>query len=183
MSRIVPRLAYVRIVGEAYVFADSGLPVEYKGLSREEAEELAAWSTQVVLDASKRLGLRGPTLAVFLRDGDDLVVEVDGEESLAVITAKGQGEAVARALAGRGPRCEACGADLSQAVVVCPRCGARNPFAATHCRRCGAPLRLRRCPRCGALIDSEGRRASRVGSLLEKPARVEVVEASGGPGS
>ncbi len=170
---IAPKLRYVKSIASVrgLVYASDGLPVEVKGLSREEAEDLAAWATQLVRSAREKLGLGDRAVAVFHgARGGDVVVYEEGGESIVAVVAPGHGGPVARALSRGGPRCSVCGADLSEAVVVCQRCGARNPFTAAYCASCGAPLRYRRCPSCGATIDSEGFRVGLRDRVLARPA-------------
>lgn len=173
VKSIIPK--YIASVADSYVIAEEALPLEYKGMDRETAENLAAWATALAVNAGRRLGLPRPVLSVFLSRDRDIVTYVEGRESIVALVPPGHGGPLARALAGRGPRCEKCGYDLSLAVVQCPKCGALNPFTATYCRKCGAPLHLRRCPNCGASLDSEGRVVGLASRLLERPARAKTL--------
>lgn len=166
---------YVASVSDSYVVAEEALPVEYHGVSREEAENLAAWATVLAANAGEKLGLPRPVLSVFLSRDRDIVAYVEGRSSIVALVPPGHGGPLARALAQRGPRCERCGYDLSMVTVECPRCGALNPYTASYCRKCGAPIHLRRCPGCGASLDAEGRVVGFTSRLLERPASTRSI--------
>jgi len=164
-----------------YVRASEGLVVEARGVSGGEAENLAAWATQLVRRARRELGLGDPAAAVFHSPERDVAVAASGGDSIIVISKPGFGEPLLRAITGEGPRCGRCGADLSWAVILCPRCGARLPFSATHCSECGATLHWRRCPHCGAVVDDGGRPARLRERLLAPAARSLPGGGSRGP--
>ncbi len=168
-------LRYVANVADSYVLAEEALPIEYKGVDKETAENLAAWATVLAANAGEKLGLPKPVLSVFLSSDRDIVAYVEGRASIVALVPPGHGGPLARALAGRGPRCERCGYDLSLTLVKCPKCGALNPFTASYCRVCRAPLHLRRCPSCGASLDSEGRVVGLASRILERPASTKSI--------
>ncbi len=170
LERLAGYLAELEPV-EAYIVSSEGLILHYNGLSEDAAENLAAWAGYIVEEAGARFGVGDIDSALFYLPHRDIVVHVDGNESIVVIVKRGYGSSVLNAISGRGPRCGRCGEDLSLAVVECPYCGARNPFGTTHCARCGKPILLRRCPKCGALIDSRGTPYTLLDRLLMKKAR------------
>ncbi len=59
--------------------------------------------------------------------------------------------------AGSGIRCSRCGHDLTFERYRCPRCGREIPFTADRCPYCGEIVAVKKCPRCGARILSDGR--------------------------
>ncbi len=137
------------------VVSHEGLLYEYRGDS-SRAEELAA-------TAPSRLGgSEEPSFAV-VHSGDSTIlaarvggyaVAFEGEESaLQKYLAP-----LVRIVRGAEARCSYCGFELDSAVVTCPRCGARHPFTLHSCPSCGYAQVVRRCPRCGKLVDEEGRR-------------------------
>ncbi len=179
--------AYLRSVDavKGYVVAGEGLIIEYEGIGEDKAEELAAWSYNVLEHAGERLGVGELRLLILEAENEDVIVSGSREETLAIIAVSSYGSHVAHALKPGSIRCGSCRRDLSNTIVLCPACGARNPFPTPHCVRCGASLEYRRCPYCGSLLYPNGLPASLRGRLLasRRAARVIVPSPGNPPGS
>ena len=144
---------------KSYVYSDGGLVVEAEGVNREKAEELAAWIPALARQAKERLGLEHPIIMTLKDAKRELLVYQVNDEAIIVSPEKGTASPLLRAMAGEGPRCEACGGDLSRAIVRCPKCGTRVPFTTDKCPHCGYRIDYRRCPYCGTVITATGAKA------------------------
>jgi len=152
---------------ESHVIVDEeGFPLEFSGLTKEEAESHAALAVDLVTiigeHARELIGEGGNEIIVDAGEGKAIDV-VRAQEILALLKGARQpaeeaARAIAMASAGHRVTCPECGADLTLEASKCPSCGKTIPFVSPHCPHCGADTRFKKCPSCGALVSYRGRR-------------------------
>ena len=59
----------------------------------------------------------------------------------------------------RSIKCSACSLDLKLAFDRCPSCLSIIPFTCNQCPFCGHELLVKKCPKCGTAIYSDGSKA------------------------
>ena len=140
---------------EVAVISHEGLLYEYSGeVSR--AESLAAWSPSIVSGGSE------PSFAFLHKEGATILVVRMGEYAVAVEGDRAALSAYLKPLIriarGEEAKCSYCGLELDSTLVACPKCGALYPFTVHSCPSCGYTELARKCPKCGKLVDEDGRR-------------------------
>jgi len=153
---------------ESHVIVDEeGFPLEFSGLTKEEAESHAALAVDLVTivgeHARELIGEKGGN-EVIVDAGEGKAIDVvRAKEILALVKGSRQpaeeaARTIAAASAGHRVTCPECGADLTLETSKCPSCGKTIPFTSPHCPHCGADTRFKKCPSCGALVSYRGRR-------------------------
>ena len=152
---------------ERFVASREGLPVIFsESMSIDEAEAFTALAVDLT-EASRRtledLGVMGlRSVSVELEGGAAISVTQAGDVLLALQGRKAPLDValsqVVRKIVGESIKCSYCGADLTLELVKCPRCKRKVPFGADNCPYCGADLKFKKCPKCGKLISSDGRK-------------------------
>ncbi|MEB3852042.1 MAG: zinc ribbon domain-containing protein [Desulfurococcales archaeon] len=152
-------------VNALVVVDEEGFPIEFTGISQEEAEEQAALAVDLSLAVSEHLHRSGG-------GPREVIVDLGGGEAISVARVRdllmllrglrrpveAAVEAVGRA-ASSPLRCPHCKADLTLEAYKCPHCGRSVPFTSRTCPHCGAYIEYKKCPHCGGLLSSSGKPA------------------------
>ena len=163
----------------SFVITSDGLPIIVEGLDEAGGEELGSVGESVIRSGLlNRLGGADSIVAVGGREY--IIVKLDGGACLTAEVRRGCGYPLAQTLAPSAPRCGRCGASFRLASVKCPSCGAMLPYAVTSCPSCSRPIRFRRCPACGAVVDVNGGRVGLVERLGAGPAAEVVLARAAG---
>jgi len=174
---------------ESHVIVDEeGFPLDFSGVSKEEAESHAALAVDLVTivgeHARELIGEAGGN-EVIVDAGEGKIIDVvRAREILALVKgARQPAEEAARTIAlaseGHEISCPNCGANLTLEVSKCPSCGKAIPFTSPHCPHCGADTRFKQCPKCGALVSYRGRRVVKKRS----PRSLDLAAVEGGIGA
>ena len=147
------------------VASREGFPIEFKGIDKSKAEEVAA----VLEDAAR--GLEKQVASIGGRPGSmTITVEPDSEilmtrigELYYIISVKRKyreafGSLLFKISKNEHVKCEVCGRELTFEVYRCPSCGSKIPFIVNVCPNCGADVRIKECPGCRNLVYSNGRK-------------------------
>ncbi len=152
----------------SFVITDDGLPIIIEGLDEASAEELGSVGEGII--RSGLLGRLGGIDSIVAVGGREyVIVKLGSDACLTAEVRRGCGYPLARTMASSAPKCGRCGTSFRMATVKCPSCGARLPYSTTSCPSCGRPVRFRRCPACGAVVDVDGRVAGFVERLGAGP--------------
>ena len=150
---------------EWIVISREGFTVEFEGVDKSKAEEVAA----VLEDAARVLekqvagiGGKPSSMTIAVEPDSEILVSRVGEFYY-IISVKRKYREMFNSLLSKVSkreyvRCEVCGKDLTFEVYHCPRCGSKIPFIVDICPNCGADVRVKECPSCKTLVYSDGRK-------------------------
>ena len=140
------------------ILAAEGYVVEYRG-SREEAEDVAAKLSELHREVERSVSGEVGYLSIphngkltFVLRKNEYVLILRGEEK--VVSSYLQ--KILDIARGKLVRCSKCGEVLDAYVAKCIRCGSTILLTSPSCPICGNRIEVRRCPRCGTLIDHLG---------------------------
>ncbi|HIQ10658.1 MAG TPA: hypothetical protein EYH26_01610 [Pyrodictium sp.] len=147
------------------VVSREGFTVEFKGVDKSKAEEVAA----ILEDATRMLekqviGIGGkPRFTTIAVEPDSEILVSRVGEFCYIISVKRKYHEVFNSLLLRiskreSVKCGICGKDLTFEVYRCPHCGSRIPFIVDVCPNCRADVRVKECPSCRSLVYSDGRK-------------------------
>ncbi|HIP85037.1 MAG TPA: hypothetical protein EYH26_04555 [Pyrodictium sp.] len=150
---------------EWIVVSKEGFPIEFKGVSKSKAEEVAA----VLEDAARMfekqvagIGGKPSSMTIAVEPDSELLVSRVGEFYYIISVRRRYREAFSFLLSKVSKKehvkCEVCGKDLTFEVYRCPYCGSNIPFIVDVCPNCGANVRIKECPSCKTLVYSDGRK-------------------------
>jgi hypothetical protein len=158
ITRVFSECSGIDVVVSAY----QGLVYSYSG-DFNEAERLAATIDEVVRGGERLVGdaryvvVGGGERALMALSLGDFSLAIEGSRKSVLSCV----EPVLRLVSGEEVKCGWCGAVLDLELFKCPRCGSRYPFTSPRCPVCGYRAYVRRCPRCGKLVDYAGRKVRR----------------------
>ncbi len=146
------------------VVSDEGFPIAMEGVDKEQAEAAAAAAIDFMVSGTETLrDLLG-------RDASEVIVEVEDGKAIDIQKIRnlmtiigGKRRSIEEAalpikmhLNGKKLACPHCGVDLTLEAYTCPHCGSKTTYTATTCPSCGANIDVKKCPKCGGLLNSRG---------------------------
>ena len=147
------------------VVSREGFTVEFEGVEKSKAEEVAA----VLEDAARALekqvagiGGKPSSMTIVVEPDSEILVSRVGEFYYIISVKRKYREAFNSLLLKVSKReyvkCEICGKDLTFEVFRCPQCGSKIPFIVDVCPNCGGNVRVKECPYCKTPVYSDGRK-------------------------
>ena len=150
---------------EWIVISKEGFPIEFRGVDRSRAEEVAAVLEDAARGLEKQISSIGgvpSSMTIAVEPDSEILVFRIGEFYYIVSVKRKYHEAFDSLLSKISKReyvkCEVCGKGLTFEVYRCPFCGSKIPFIVDICPNCGADVRIKECPGCRTLIYSDGKK-------------------------
>jgi len=150
---------------EWIVISKEGFPIEFRGIDKSKAEEVAAVLEDAARGLEKQIaGIGGApsSMTITVEPDSEILVSRIGEFYYIVSVKRRYREVFDSLLLKVSKKeyvkCEVCGRDLTFEVYRCPFCGSKMPFIVDICPNCGADVRIKECPGCKTLLYSDGKK-------------------------